>query len=82
LNTNIPCPPFSEKLKSKEWNENCICWWDSKEKITINKMTPIINILRSHDMVIRTLKKNKPLNIKYRDKFQIVTEVKWQNNES
>lgn len=81
FNENIPCPPFQAKQKAKEWSDDCFSWWRITARKPINKLRPLIKILRENGMVVRTLYAERLANIRYRDKFQVVTEVEWPTKD-
>ena len=74
-NENVPCPPFKEKIKAKEWTLDAVAWWRSTAKAPICKLRKINSILRKYGLMIRTLRTDYPGKIVYRDKYQVVAET-------
>ena len=76
FNDNVPVPPF--KKKKKEWSRDCVCWWrlSPETKEIINKLRPLIKLLRKRGLVVRTLYTDRFNRVKYRDKFQVVVECR------
>lgn len=80
LNENIPCPPFSQKLRKGIWSRDAVSWFYFHARAPIRKMRPLIKILRLHKCRVGTLQTDYPGKIVYRDKFQVVAEtpkIKW-----
>ena len=74
-NENIPCPPFKEKIKAKEWTLDAVAWWRSTAKEPIRKLRELNSILRKHGLMVRMLQADYPGKIVYRDKYQVVAET-------
>jgi len=68
FNGNIPTPPY----KANKWDIYASCWWRTTAKLPIKKLRPLIQTLRKHGMVVRTLHANNFSKVLYRDKYQVV----------
>ena len=80
MNEHIPCPPFLERKGVHEWGQDDVCWWHINAHDPIRKMRPLIQILRSHGFVVRSLYTDRLSNILYQDRFQVV--ARWQGRHS
>lgn len=76
LNDHIPCPPFSEKKKAGEWTADAVAWFRTTAREPINRLRPLIQVLRAHGLMVRTVFTNNPGRIVYRDKWQVVAETR------
>jgi hypothetical protein len=75
FNESIPCPPFTENIKSGEWTEDAVAWFKTDATQAINRMWDIISVLKEHDQPVRFLQTETPGKIVYEDQFQIVAET-------
>ena len=75
FNTNIPCPPFSEKRKGGVWSAEAVAWFRTSARQPIRRLRPLIRVLRSHGFVVRTIYSDVPGKVVYRDRWQVVAET-------
>jgi len=68
LNNNLPVPPYPKKH-----DPNAISWFiEDKSTILIRTLRPLIKMLRSNGLMVRTLRTNRPGRIIYKDDYQVV----------
>ena len=78
FNSNLPCPPFKEKLQRGEWTPDAVSWFRSEAKESIGRIWDIIALLKEHGVPVRLVSTAKPGEIVYADDFQVVAETpKW-----
>lgn len=75
LTTNLPVPPFEKKVKSKEWDENCICWFKDTTRDAINKTRQLAEILKLYNFKIKSITTQNPGKILYEDDYQVVAKI-------
>ncbi|SRR5258708_9639616 len=74
LNSNLPCPPFS----SSGWPRDAVAWFKDSAKDSIVRMRELTVLLKSHGLLVRTLRSGSPGKVLYEDEFQVVVE-EWKN---
>ncbi len=78
LNENLPCPPFSQKLRSGEWTREAVSWFRPGAKAPIDRVWAIVAILKEHGVPVRMVTTKNPGKIVYEDQYQVVAEtLKW-----
>ncbi len=75
FNVNLPCPPFSAKLDSREWTRDAVAWFRADARDLIDRIWDIVFILREHGTPVRMLRSENPGKIVYSDAYQVVAET-------
>lgn len=75
FNDNLPCPPFQEKLKSREWSRDAVAWFREDADEMTGRMWELVWMLRNVGIEARMIVTTKPGKIVYEDEFQIVAET-------
>jgi hypothetical protein len=72
---NLDCPPFEKKIRTKEWDDDTVCWFRDSAIEHLKRMNALSRILRRNDILVATINSNYPGKIVYRDKYQIVAQT-------
>ena len=75
LNSNLPCPPFRQKLSSGKWTRDAVCWFHPNATEPIDRIWDIVAVLREYGSLVRLVTTKKPGTIVYQDKYQVVAET-------
>ena len=75
FNENLPCPPFSMKLRSGEWTRDAVAWFRPEAEGPIRRMWDVVAILREYGIAVRMVTTDKPGKIVYEDAYQVVAET-------
>jgi hypothetical protein len=78
FNTNLPCPPFSEKLESGHWTSDAVAWFRPTAGEAVRRMWEIVAILKEHGIPVQFVRTADPGEIVYQDEYQVVAET-WRN---
>jgi hypothetical protein len=75
FNDHLPCPPFHEKLWSREWTRDAVSWFRDDAKEPLRRMGDIVALLEEHGVPVRFITTEKPGRIVYADRYQTVAET-------
>ncbi len=75
FNESIPCPPFTENIKSGKWTTDAVAWFKETNPAIQIQMWDIMCVLKEHDQQVRFIQTETPGKIVYEDQFQIVAET-------
>jgi hypothetical protein len=70
LNTNLPCPPFS----NSGWPRDAVAWFKDSARDSIVRMRELAVVLEAHGLLVRMLRSGNPGKVLYEDEYQVVVE--------
>jgi hypothetical protein len=75
FNEHLPCPPFRARLRSGEWTRDAVSWFRAEAQEPIRRFWEVVAILKEHGVPVRLVTTDKPGEIVYQDRYQIVAET-------
>ena len=75
FNANLPCPPFQEKRKKKQWSDDAVSWFRCDAAEPLKRIWDIVALLKENGVPVRFVRTKRPRRIVYEDQYQIVAET-------
>jgi hypothetical protein len=72
---NLPCPPFSSRLRSGEWTREAVSWFRDDAGEPLRKIWDLVALLEENGVPVRLVTTERPGKIVYRDRYQVVAET-------